>query len=106
MHRVAIRLMGVDYLHGHRDETGAVLDTCEPPGPAAAEHALQAFLAELHGLPKRIRAGWAAVRWLEDDRDDWRGPAWLFAVQAPVAGEFQVELTGEDASDWPPPELT
>lgn len=102
-----ILLDGVDYLSGHREE---LVDWAAAEGPPAAEAAqahLERFLRdELTGIKKRLRAGWAAVRWLKREADGaaaWEGPAWLFALQAPEAGTFQVEAVGADPAPWEPP---
>lgn len=104
---VAILLDGVDYLTGHREEEVHWVETdVAEPGAAAARELLARFLAdELTGIRKRLRAGWAAVRWLELQPTAWRGPAWLFALEAKTAGEFELQQVGEDPSEWDPPEL-
>lgn len=102
-----ILLDGVDYLSGHREE---LVHWAAAPGEAEAGRArahLERFLAdELSGIKRRLRAGWAAVRWLEvqDGVAAWRGPSYLFALEARTAGTFQVEAVGEDPSPWEAPD--
>lgn len=105
---VAILLDGVDYLTGHREEEVHWVESDADPELEAARALLAGFLArELTGIRKRLRAGWAAVRWLEVEGTTaaWRGPAWLFALEAKTAGEFELQQVGEDPSEWDVPEL-
>lgn len=103
-----ILLDGVDYLSGHREELVHWASAEAPPAGEVARAHLEGFLRdELRGIKKRLRAGWAAVRWLRvaDGAAAWEGPAFLFALEAPEAGTFQVEPVGEDPAPWDPPPL-
>jgi hypothetical protein len=55
---------------------------------------------------RRLRAGFAAVRWADGDAQGpraWTGPAFLFSFEARTAGTFVVTFAGEDAEAWPSP---
>jgi hypothetical protein len=97
---------GVTYLTGHRDAVDHIEPTDLEPGQASATAALQAFLTALEGLDRRLRAGFAVVRWADGDDAPraWSGPAYLFSFEARTAGTFETTFAGEDpALDWPPP---
>jgi hypothetical protein len=102
-----VMLDGVTYVAARHEPVVQLVavDDGTPPSATVAEDALRATLAQLGGIEARLRAGFAAVRLVDQDRASgaWVGPAHLFSFEAPVAGAFDVPYAGEDGSDWPAP---
>jgi hypothetical protein len=98
-----VLLDGVTYLAGHREPVARVVEVEGAPSAETASAALRAALDDLSGLDQRLRAGFAAVRFVAESGAAWAGPAYLYAFEAKVAGTFETTYAGEDPSDWPPP---
>lgn len=102
-----VMLDGVTYVAARHEPVVELvaLGDATPPSRAVAEEALRASLVGLGGIESRLRAGFAAVRVVDQDGASgaWIGPAHLFSFEARVAGAFEVTYAGEDGSDWPAP---
>jgi hypothetical protein len=95
---------GVTYRSGTRAALDEVAAHDEPPSREEAALLAQAFLASLEGDDRQLRAGWLALRWLQDveGAPSWAGPGYLFSFDTPE-GDYSLRFTGEDSEDWPLP---
>ena len=96
---------GVDYRHGNREDFFHLEAVTCLGDPVLAGELLRALFADPPAEIRRLRAGWASLRWLveEEGAPLWTGPGYLFSFDTPEGErKFEVEYTGEDSSEWAP----